>query len=206
MSVFGRDHAGNDVLDLALARERGPLEGEWMERHLTPEEARTLRGEKPRRRERHFWRFFASKEAADKAFAQAGLATPRGGFATLQVDLEGQSVIHLASGRTAELSLREDDEAIHAVALLRERDGPSATLLSEVSRLPAGQHASDYVRERLVQAVFALTGLSPKGLEVGSVDGIPRLLAAGRWLDWSVSLSHAGRFAAWTCVAPNLST
>lgn len=195
-----RVYAGNDVVDLAHAREREPLDRAWMERHMTAQE-----------RERFgvpssvaFWSLFAAKEAAFKAFAQAGVGTPNGSFAMLEADLASSRVRHLASGETADLlHLTVNADCVHAVAWYSPAGelGGSETVLTGIGYVPETSEPSDYARERLIASIAArLPGVSATGLEIASRDGIPRVVRSGSWQDWSVSLSHSGRLAAWAWV------
>ncbi|HEX7253861.1 MAG TPA: hypothetical protein VF376_13340, partial [Thermoanaerobaculia bacterium] len=62
---------------------------------------------------------------------------------------------------------------------------------------------SDYARAGLTRDAARRTRIAPRDAwMVGSVNEHPRFLVAGQWLDWSVSLSHSGRFAAWGCLLP----
>lgn len=193
---------GNDVVDLANAREREPLEREWMERHLTPWERETLGVPSPVA----FWSIFSAKEAGYKAFAQAGIATPHGAFSMIEADLAGSRVRHLPSGETCELlHLTVNADCVHTVVLYAPGEGPtpSDTVLSGIAYVPETSEASDYARERLMSSIAGkLPEAKSEGLAIGSRDGIPRVLRAGRWEDWSVSLSHSGRLAAWAWVNP----
>ena len=215
-----RVYTGNDVVDLVLAREREPLEPDWIRRHLTDAEMAGLPPSAPAS-SAAFWSLFAAKEAACKAFAQAGVETPGGAFRMLEVDLEQARVRHLASGDEAELlgSGGADGEYVHAVALIRREPAEEAesgeggpggkgetaepeTVFSGVARLPDGADPSDYARERLLASIAKrLAGRCADGLAIGTRDGIPAVLRHGAWQEWSVSLSHSGRLVAWSWAA-----
>ena len=209
MRIAGGRFVGNDVVDLAAVEQRewDGRDAHWAERHLTPSEKTRLGGASPHDRARVFWSFFAAKEAGSKAFAQSGIETRHNGFACLEVDLMESCVTELASGKRADLFFpQRDSEKIHALAVTSDPSAPSAELWNEVASLPAGRSPSDFARERLTAAVAsAAPHTPPDAWAVGSVAGRPRLLVSGRWLDWSVSLSHSGRFVAWSCVAPRTS-
>jgi phosphopantetheinyl transferase (holo-ACP synthase) len=193
---------GNDVVDLANAREREPLEREWMERHLTPWERETLGTPSPVA----FWSIFSAKEAGYKAFAQAGIATPHGAFSMIEADLAGSRVRHLPSGETAELlHLTVSADCVHTVALYSPAGDPTASdmVLTGIAYVPETSEASDYARERLIASIAGrLPDAKASDLAVGSQEGIPKILRGGRWQDWSVSISHSGRLAAWAWVGP----
>jgi phosphopantetheinyl transferase (holo-ACP synthase) len=192
---------GNDVVDLAVAREREPLDREWVDRHLTSAERVRFSTASRESLPLLFWAHFAAKEAASKALAQGGLDTPQGAYPMLDVDLAWRRVTHLPSGEEAHLLLDTNPERIHAIALWRAESSEPEDLLCEVARLPEEADPSDYVRERLLETIGQRRGASPDTLTIASRDGIPLLLERGRWLDWSVSLSHAGGFVAWSCLA-----
>lgn len=196
---------GNDVVDLAAARERWDhSDGRWISRHLTAAEQESLDAAAGEDRARLFWSFFAAKEAASKAFAQAGIETPRGGFQCIEVDLTRARAREIASGREASLFFSvSDDEKIHALALISEDAIAVDEIVQGVDRVPEGCDPSDYARERLTRDAAQRTRIAPRDAwMVGGVNERPRFLVSGRWLDWSVSLSHAGGFAAWGCLLP----
>jgi phosphopantetheinyl transferase (holo-ACP synthase) len=205
--VIGAEGAftGNDVVDLEQARRRGPLEPEWIERHLTDAERFRIAAAPEEDLLLLFWTHFAAKEAASKAFAQAGLETPRGGYRMIEVDLDRRRVTHLPSGAEGGLLLDADSDRIHAIALVAGGEGwreERGQFFFEVGRLAQGRDASDYARELLAAGVAARRGSDPAALAVAARAGFPCLIEGGRWLDWSVSLSHAGRFVAWSCLVP----
>src|SRR5262249_14669775 len=102
---------GNDVVDLAAARERwDDSDARWIARHLTRAELESLDIAPAEDRMRLFWSFFAAKEAASKAFAQAGIETPRGGFTCIEVDRNQARARDLASGKEAALLFPRSDE------------------------------------------------------------------------------------------------
>jgi hypothetical protein len=198
----GRAFVGNDVVDLANARGREPLEREWMARHLTPGERESFGIPSPVA----FWSIFSAKEAGYKTFAQAGLVTPHGAFSMIEADLANSRVRHLPSGETADLlHLTVDADCVHTVALYSPFGelSSSETVLTGIAYVPETAEASDYARERLIASIVGrLPDLSPAELGLGTREGIPTLTRAGRWQDWSVSLSHSGRLAAWAWVGP----
>ena len=193
---------GNDVVDLANARGREPLERTWMQRHLTPGERESLGVPSSVA----FWSIFSAKEAGYKAFAQAGLATPKRAFAMIEADLAGSRVRHVESGATAELlHLTVTADCVHTVALYCPGGDETAaeTVLTGIAWVPENTPASDYARERLLASIATtLPGAENAEAEVATLGGIPRIRRSGRWEDWSISLSHSGRLAAWAWVGP----
>ncbi|HEY7369642.1 MAG TPA: 4'-phosphopantetheinyl transferase superfamily protein [Thermoanaerobaculia bacterium] len=200
MSCF----VGNDVVDVADPAVRGAAgsERERRDRHLTEVETAAF-PKLPARAARYlFWSLFAAKEAAYKAFVQAGVDTPRGGYRLLEVDLEDRRVLHRPSGRTASIArLESDRQRIHCV--VTAGDPPErALLLCGISRVPRGGDASEEVREALGRGLAAHLGGDPQRWAVGERDGAPRLLESGRWIEASISLAHSGRFAAYSAYLP----
>jgi phosphopantetheine--protein transferase-like protein len=194
---------GNDVVDLAAARERWvDADARWIARHLTPAEGESLQAAPAEDRARLFWSLFAAKEAASKAFAQAGIEIPPGGFTCIEVDLRRARAREVASGREAAILFPlSDEEKIHALALVPEEAVADDDIVHGVANVPAGRDPSAYVRERLTLSASRRSGIARReAWVVGRVGGRPQFLVSGRWLDWSVSLSHAGRFAAWSCL------
>jgi phosphopantetheinyl transferase (holo-ACP synthase) len=193
---------GNDVVDLANARGREPLERAWMERHLTPRERESLGVPSPVA----FWSIFSAKEAGYKAFAQAGMATPKRAFAMIEADLANSRVRHAETGATAELlHLTVTADCVHTVALYSPAGDETAaeTVLTGIAWVPESTTASDYARERLLTSIGAtLPGGESADIEIATLGGIPRIRRSGRWEEWSISLSHSGRLAAWAWVGP----
>jgi hypothetical protein len=188
---MARAYAGNDVLDLApdlRANRASGAEREFRDRHLT---ARERAGTAP------FWSLFAAKEAAGKAFAQAGVAVAPGAFRDLEVDLAALCVTHVPSGARARVALLEaDSDKVHCVAVCGQ--GEAAAPLSLVCVVPSGVDPGDAAREALLD-LAAAAAPGPGGrtrFAVGTRGGVPAVLESGVWRDWSVSLSHSGRFAA----------
>ena len=67
----------------------------------------------------------------------------------------------------------------------------------------SGNHTGNDARERLLASIAArLPETDPASLAIGNRDGIPSVLRRGRWEDWSISLSHSGRLAAWAWIGP----
>ena len=192
---------GNDVVDLKSERLHDVDDPEWLERHLTAKELAYL-GAQPDKF-RTFWKFFAAKEASHKALAQAGIVVNRGAFHELEADLFRGKVRHVPTGMDLDVRFTDDDEdKLHCIAALRggyvgDADDPGDFIWT-VDEVPAGQRASEYVRERCLQLI------ADSNDEIGSasklaftVDGeTPRILYKGKPADWGVSLSHSGRFAA----------
>lgn len=189
---MARAYAGNDVLDLApdLRAKRGSgAERDFRDRHLT---GRERAGAGP------FWSLFAAKEAAGKAFEQAGVVVPPGAFRDLEVDLAALCVTHLPSGARARVVLLDrDSDKVHCVAVCGSGEGAAAPL-SRVCVVPSGEDPGDTAREALLDlAAGAAPGPGGRArFAVGTRGGVPALLESGVWQNWSVSLSHSGRFAA----------
>jgi 1-acyl-sn-glycerol-3-phosphate acyltransferase len=208
-SALPRNCSGNDVIDLKSPPIENRFEADdaeidaWLDKHLTPGERRALGNpaRDPKARVR-FWRMFAAKEAAFKALGQAGLQTPHMGYPLLETDLFLGKVVHLPSGANVAIRFTDDDgQKIHCIAVLRggsigDDDTPGDTLW-RVERLPSGGDPSSFVREILLDFIAASSDdIRPGDLSMTSVEGIPKVLRAGRIQDWGVSLSHSGRFVA----------
>jgi len=204
VSEAGGGFVGNDVVDLASplldvrAAEDDGTRREWIARHLTEtERSSVLEGAR-------FWEIFASKEAASKAFEQAGVAVPRGAFRDLEVDLCRRRVTHGPTGSEAEIALLEQNaDRIHAVVVFPADHGCEG-LAARVERAASDADSSQAAREALARL---LADAAPRRgpaerYAVASRDGRPRVLEAGTWRDWSVSLSHSGRFVAVSALLP----
>ena len=211
-SPLRKNCGGNDVVDLAwpLLRENidpetGEADGEWLDRHLTPGERRAWQAAPAAQRFAAFWKYFAAKEAAHKALAQSGIVVPSGAYTTLEADLFRRKVVHRPTGAQIDLLFTDDDaEKIHCVAVLRggwigDLDAPG-DVVWRVERRPEGQPPSQYARER------CLAFIAESNDEIGSASklafsdeaGLPVVLRAGKTQDWGVSLSHSGRFVAYS--------
>lgn len=148
---------------------------------------------------RSFWRIFAAKEAAWKALVQAGVRVPDGAYRLLEFDAELNEIVCLPTGDRVRAEFAEDDsDKLHCVASLA---AAPAVVRRGVARLAAGADPSTSARESLIESLARERGLDAASLAVGEREGFPRILERGRWKDWSVSLSHAGRFVAFSYIA-----
>lgn len=210
-SSLTRNCGGNDVVDLKrplLQENIDPVSGEadeeWLARHLTPKELSYWRAQPPAERFTAFWRFFAAKEAAHKALGQAGIAVSNGGFLVLEADLFRRKVVHRPTGCQIDISFVEDDvDKLHCVAVLRGGwigdDGRPGDVLHRLEGLPPGEDPHSYVRERCLAFIAESSDdIRPGTLAISDESGIPRALRAGKPMDWGVSLSHSGRFVAFS--------
>jgi 1-acyl-sn-glycerol-3-phosphate acyltransferase/phosphopantetheinyl transferase (holo-ACP synthase) len=203
---------GNDVVDLKsplrhenMDPETGEADPEWLARHLTRKEASWLESQPPRQRYRAFWKMFAAKEAAHKALRQAGIDTPRGGYRQLETDLFRRKVLHLPSGVVCDLAFtNEDEDKVHCLAVMRggyigDEETPG-DLLWGLDELPPGVSPHEYVRSRCLALIAGSNDEigSPDKLAFSEENGIPKVLHGGKPADWGVSLSHSGRFVAYS--------
>ena len=152
-----------------------------------------------------FWRFVAAKEAAHKAFEQSGIATPSGAYKMLEADLFLRKVVHLPTGAQADIAFTdEDSDKLHCIAVLRGGyigDDPSTgDVLWGIDELPAGADPSEFARERCLALIAGASDdiKSPASLAFTDQGGVPKVLHRGRARDWGVSLSHSGRFVAYS--------
>ena len=152
-----------------------------------------------------FWKFFAAKEAAYKALAQSGTMTPAGAFTTLEADLFRRKVVHRPTGAQVEIAFtHEDADKVHCVAVLRGGyigdDQTPGDVACRVDEVPAGAAAGDFARERCLQFIAESSDdiSSPNVLAFSDAGGVPFILRGGKPCDWGVSLSHSGRFAAYS--------
>ena len=201
---------GNDLVDLkaALLRENfsedlSDADPEWLARHLTDKELAYLRARPAGEFFACFWRFFAAKEAAHKALARAGVVVPHGAFAQIECDLFRRKAVHLTTGLQLDLRFVEDDaDKLHALAVLRGgyigEDGDEGDCLWHLAEVPAGTSPGAFAREMALDFIASCNdeiGSSAR-LALSEEDGLPVVLWKGAARDWSLSLSHSGRFAA----------
>jgi phosphopantetheinyl transferase (holo-ACP synthase) len=207
--------AGNDVVDLKapLLRENfsddlSDADPEWLERHLTERELAVLRRKAGADFFKTFWRHFAAKEACHKALARTGLVVPHAAFRELEVDLFRRKAVHVSTGLQLDLRFTDDDEdKLHCIAVLRGGflgDAESESdAVWDVSEVPAGTSPGAYARERALDFIASCNdeiGSSAK-LALSEDGGLPTVLWRGKPQDWSVSLSHSGRFVACSFMA-----
>jgi phosphopantetheinyl transferase (holo-ACP synthase) len=209
-SPMPKNCAGNDVVDLKspLLRENfsedlADADEEWLQRHLTPRELAVVREQKGADFFRAFWRHFCAKEAAHKALGRAGLVVANGAFRDIEVDLFRRKAAHVTTGLLLDLRFTDDDEdKLHCLAVLRggfigdaETEGDAVW---DVSEVPAGQSAGAFARERALDFIASCNdeiGSAAK-LALSEDGGLPAVLWRGKPQDWSLSLSHSGRYAA----------
>ncbi|MBI3554165.1 MAG: 1-acyl-sn-glycerol-3-phosphate acyltransferase [Elusimicrobia bacterium] len=214
-SALAKNCGGNDVVDLKspLAREHFDEESrefdpEWTARHLTAAESKYLDAQPPAKRFSTFWKFFAAKEAAHKALAQSGIWTPTGGFWLLEADLFRRKVLHRPTGAQVSVAFTDEDEdKVHCIAVLRggyigDDDSPGDVLWG-VEEVPQGRSPGEFARERCLEFIAKSSDdiSSAATLAFTEEDGIPKVLRGGKTCDWGVSLSHSGRYAAYSFMA-----
>lgn len=210
-SPMEKNCGGNDVVDLKapLLREHfdddGDVDPEWAGLHLTTKERQYLGAVPPDRIFGTFWKLFAAKEAAHKALTRARVYTPRGAFKMLEVDLFRRTVTHLPTGGRLDIAFTHDDaDAIHCVAVLRGGyigdDHAPGDVLWGVEEVPKGDSPGEFVRRRCLEFIAESSDDIPSAavLTLSESEGIPTVLRAGKPCPWSVSLSHSGRFAAYS--------
>ncbi len=210
-SAVPKNCGGNDVIDLKAPAIARALENEEdleerLERILTPRERSYLEGLPLENRERVFWKFIAAKESAIKALAQAGVTAAA--FNGIDVDLFRNKAVHLPTSCDMDIAVTADDEdKIHCLCVLRGGhlgdDHTPGDVLWEIQELPPGRSPSDFAREKLLDFIVASSDdiPSPDVLAIDEENGIPRVLRNGRVCDWGVSLSHSGRYVAYSFMA-----
>ncbi len=209
-SDMARNCAGNDVIDLKgpllsenFSDDRSEADQEWLERHLTKKELAYLAEQGPDKLFRTFWRFFCAKEAGHKALGRAVIVVPNGAFREIEIDLFRRKATHIPSGLQLDIRFTDDDEdKLHCVAVLRggyigdeETEGD---ILWAISEVPSDTSPGAFVRD------LALDMIANSNNEIGTSSrlaltensGLPGVLWRGAPQDWSLSLSHSGRFAA----------
>ncbi|MBI3298876.1 MAG: 1-acyl-sn-glycerol-3-phosphate acyltransferase [Elusimicrobia bacterium] len=211
-SVLSKNCAGNDVVDLGAERHRenfdlesGEADTDWLTRHLSAKELSYFSSQLKGSRFRTFWMYFAAKEAAHKAFTQAGIMTPHGAFRMIEVDLFRRKALHRPTGAQADISFTDaDDDKVHCLAVLRggsvgDADQPG-DVLWRVEEVPSGENPGDFARRRLLDFIAESADDIPSAalLAISEDDGLPRVLRRGKLQDWGVSLSHSGRYAAYS--------
>lgn len=209
-SPLPKNCGGNDVVDLRapllredFSEDLSDADPEWLERHLTPKELSALRKKTGEDFFREFWRYFCVKEACHKALARAGLIIPNGAFRELEADLFRRKAVHVPTGLQLDFRFTDDDEdKLHCVAVLRGGfigdDQSEGDVVWDVAEVPAGQAPGAFARERALEFIASSNdeiGSSAR-LALSEQGGLPSVLWRGTPRDWSLSLSHSGRYAA----------
>lgn len=211
-SALRKNCAGNDVIDLKwpllqenIDPQTGEADPEWLEKHLTPKELKTWAAMPSHERFFAFWRHFAAKEAAHKALAQSGIVVAHGLYTMLEVDLFRRKVTHRPTGAQLDIKFTDDDsDKLHCLAVLRggwigdEQD--PGDMMWRIDEVPRGDSSGDYARERCLRLIAESNddiGSAAK-LAFSHDNGAPVVLLGGKKQDWGVSLSHSGRFAAYS--------
>ncbi|UPT75793.1 MAG: 4'-phosphopantetheinyl transferase superfamily protein [Elusimicrobiota bacterium] len=209
-SDMARNCGGNDVVDL-----KGPLlrenfsddlteaDQEWLERHLTKKELSYLAEQGPAKLFRTFWKFFCAKEACHKALGRAVITVPNGAFHEIEIDLFRNKAVHIPTGLQLDTRFTDDDEdKLHCVAVLRggfigDAD-TEGDVLWTVAEVPAGTSPGGFVRELALDFIAGVNDEIGSSAKLALTDqaGLPGVLWKGKPQDWSLSLSHSGRFAA----------
>jgi phosphopantetheine--protein transferase-like protein len=178
---------GNDIIDLHHASIIEPRDEGWMQRHLTPNEWRSLPVDD---RALTFWKMFALKEASSKAISQIGYQVPYGSFSHFETDLVRKQIMHYSGEIFYVQNLEVNEDWIHAVVTSSQ----DSKIISEVHCLNSNCDASQYLQERLLKSLKA-NGI--KQAAFAQKNGIPFAIQIGRLIT-PVSFSHSGRFAAFS--------
>ena len=193
--------AGNDVVDLGDPANAGAHErARFVARVCGDAERAAIAASSDKGA--LLWAFFAAKEAAFKLACKLG---PRPVFAhrSFVVAPSLTSVRH--EGRLFNLWVERDGDRLHAVAwTLGERP------LAVAAQVDPAEDAGTAVRRLVAVSLGRRFASSPAMLaivrdpapEAWDDLGPPRLLRCGLPLDLDVSLSHDGRFAAFTACFP----
>ena len=209
-SDMSRNCAGNDVVDLkgVLLRENfsddlSEADPEWLERHLTKRELASLAEQGPDGLFRGFWRFFCAKEACHKALGRAIIVVPNGAFHEIEIDLFRRKATHLTTGLQLDIRFTDDDaDKLHCVAVLRGGyigdDESEGDALWNVAEVPTGTSPGAFAREMALDFIASTNDEigSSSRLALSEQGGLPAVLWRGQPQDWSLSLSHSGRYAA----------
>ncbi len=209
-SDMARNCAGNDVVDMRglLLRENfsddlRKADAAWLQRHLTMRELKFFAEQGPQNLFRTFWRFFCAKEACHKALGRAVIVIPNGAFHEIEVDLFRRKATHRPTGLEIDIRFTDDDEEkIHCVAVLRggfigDEETPG-DMLWTVADIPAGAAPGAFVRDLALDFIASTNDEISAASQLALTEnfGLPGVLWRGVLQDWSLSLSHSGRFAA----------
>jgi 1-acyl-sn-glycerol-3-phosphate acyltransferase/phosphopantetheinyl transferase (holo-ACP synthase) len=211
-SPLRKNCAGNDVVDLKwpllqenIDPETGDADPEWIDKHLTEKEKHAWASAPHHERFAAFWRYFAAKEAAHKALVQSGIIVAHGLYALLEVDLFLRKVTHRPTGTQFDIRFTDDDaDKLHCLAVLRGgwigSDDEPGDILWRVEDKPAGASPSDFVRERCLDFIAESDDEigNPAKLAFSDVGGKPAVIYRGKVQDWGVSISHSGRYVAYS--------
>ncbi len=203
--------SGNDLIDLKASHtlehfeEENEENTEWILRHLTDKEAAYWRTQPLEKRFLIFWKFFAAKEAASKALERSGISIPIGAFHSFETDLFINKITHRPTGAKLSIAFTdEDQDKLHCVAVFRggaiEDDGIPGDILWSIDSLPPGENPGEYARERALYFIAESSDdiPSPASLAISVQNGLPVIYRSGQALDISLSLSHSGRYVAYS--------
>jgi 1-acyl-sn-glycerol-3-phosphate acyltransferase/phosphopantetheinyl transferase (holo-ACP synthase) len=213
--AMAKNCAGNDVVDLRypLLKENfsddlTEADPEWVDRHLTAREQAYAASLGPAALFKTFWRYFCAKEACHKALARAEVVVPNAAFREIEVDLFRRKAVHVPTGLQLDLRFTDDDEEkLHCVAVLRGGfigdDDSEGDAVWHVAEIPPGEPHGAWTREMALDFIASCNdeiGSSAR-LALSEAGGLPVVLWKGKPQDWSLSLSHSGRFAACSFMA-----
>ena len=148
------------------------------------------------------WSLWAAKESSYKVAKKLDSAVrflPRD-FLVRRIAKEWALVIHETG--SFDVRLERTDEWVHAVATLTAARAVSTAhpISGGIERLETpGADASRSVRELACAALASRMDLPPGQVRIAAERGIPVAIWRNRRLLVDLSLSHHGRFVAWTC-------
>jgi hypothetical protein len=123
----------------------------------------------------------------------------------IEIDLFRRKATHKPTGALLDIKFTDDsDDVLHCLAVLRGGwigdDTDPGDFLWRVEEVPAGISPSEYGRERCLAFIAESNDEigSPAKLAFSDDDGLPAVLRGGKPQDWGVSLSHSGRYVAYS--------
>jgi phosphopantetheinyl transferase (holo-ACP synthase) len=184
---------GNDVIDLrdpetAPGSEHPRFDG----RVFAPAERELLGASTDPRRLR--WILWAAKEAAYKV---ARKIDARAVFSPSRFLVDRDACEVLWEGTRLRLDVDVDSDRVHAVATAGDSD---ARLLLRAVGVADDEGPGAAARGLALRALAPLLDLATEDLRIDVEDRIPRLRARGRLLEVDLSLSHHGRFVAFSAM------
>jgi len=190
---------GNDVVDLGDREARtGPAHSRFDTRVFSAGERRAIAAAQDPNRTR--WSLWAAKEAAYKVAAKHDPDTVFSPvrFTVKLQDAQRGEVTH--PDGSVGVTIHATGDAVHAVA----RDSDQAPVITGLAAPGHTLHASTAVRQLALNEIAARIGVSKADLRIGKRGRVPTLELRNSERRLDLSLSHHGRYVAFTCQVEGL--
>ena len=185
---------GNDIVDLSYARTSRCGEPRFIDKVLNANEQFLLA--KSSDPFRSLWQLWAMKEAAYKAYLQS---EPNRFFNPKSIECSGLGTDEMVICKSLSIGVRTVSESAYVFAQTNLELNKTVTQIIEASVTTRTQ--SQVIRKALLKEISKMYDLPEKSLKiVKNKSEVPKIYSGTKELPVQVSLTHHGRYAAYSIV------